>query len=765
MGHGREPVCALRSSPPERLHGARLEHRLPLRQGTVGPRVKTPAERDLAEPPLDLTSSISMRPALAAGVTSTVARGRTKCFRMIVESLLPWPVMRLTSTGGVQASASLSELLEMEAPTPERLSERFEISRLGSQAVLAERELPWRRALRGESFSDEEVWYDRPTGRSLLLLVRCRASAGEALLVFENVADQPFAIRLADLVASIGSALPSADEPSALAHGLLDEVAAAVRADAVFLVAHEGGERLRLVASVGLPEAFAQDDNLNLAASVMALAIETGDIQEVARIEDLPEGAFRGMHLLELGLHAVAAFPLSAGGERVGVLGLARRKPGKLSRIERRLLRGVAGACALGLRQARLRDAERREARRLRLLRDVAMDIEAAMPLRALLRRLVEQACELTRARYGALGVLDAEGTGLSDFIHVGVADKVAGDIGSLPHGRGLLGALIRDPRPSRVANIHADPRSVGFPAHHPAMTSFLGVPLLIGQKVFGNFYLCDKDGGAEFAEEDERMVRLFAAQSALAIAYAQQVERTQEAHREMDRLRSEFAAVIAHDLRNPVAAMTLLLDGLLAKREDGSVVVSVQQLQCLRRIGSRISRMSQDLLDVSRIELGRLSLERQSVSLEEATRALLLEIEPTLGQHPVTLDVEGCVPEVFVDPARLSQILTNLLDNAAKYSGAGLPIRVTLRPESGGAALAVEDRGPGIAASDLGRLFDRFFQAPRAREKNTGLGLGLYIVKGLMEAHGGSIAVESPPGQGSTFRLWFPAAQPAQAA
>ncbi|WP_437278793.1 GAF domain-containing sensor histidine kinase [Sorangium sp. So ce375] len=685
---------------------------------------------------------------------------------MIVESLLPWPVMRLASTGEVQASASLSELLEMESPTPERLSERFEISRLGSQAVLAENESPWRRALRGESFSDEEVWYDRRTDRRLLLLVRCRASAGEALLAFENVADEPFAVRLADLVASIGSALPSADEPSALAHGLLDEVAAAVRADAVILIATERGERLRLVASVGLPEAFVQDSNLNLANSVMALAAETGDIQEVARIEELPASAFRGtLRLLELGFHAMAAFPLSAGGERVGVLGLAWRQPGKLSPIERRLLRGVAGACALGLRQARLREAERREARRLRLLRDVAMDIEAAMPLDALLRRLVEQACELTRARYGALGVLDAEGTGLSDFVHVGVPEQVADHIGSLPQGRGLLGALIRDARPRRVAKIHADPRSVGFPAHHPAMTSFLGVPLLIGKKVFGNFYLCDKDGGAEFTEEDERMVRLFAAQSALAIAYAQQVARTQEAHREMDRLRSEFAAVIAHDLRNPVAAMTLLLDALLARREGASVVVSVQQLQCLRRIGSRISRMAQDLLDVSRIELGRLSLERQRVSLEEATRALLTEIEPTLGQHPVTLHVEGRVPEVFVDPARVSQILTNLLDNAAKYADAGSPIRVTLRPEGGGAALTVEDRGPGISAADLGRLFDRFFQAPRAREKNTGLGLGLYIVKGLMEAHGGTIAVESTPGQGSSFRLWFPAAQPAQAA
>ncbi|MDI1446816.1 GAF domain-containing protein [Polyangium sp. 6x1] len=683
---------------------------------------------------------------------------------MVVDAVLPWPVMKLAATGEVVASASLGELLGIESPTPERLSERFEISRLGSLAVLAEEELPWRRALRGESFGDEEVWYDRKTARRLLLYVRCRASAGEALLAFENVADAPFAIRLADLVASIGAALLSTDEPSTLAHGLLDEVAAAIRADAVFLVATSRGERLRLVASVGVPDSFAHMYSANLANTVVALAAETGDIQEVPCIDKLPEGVFYGpLRLNELGLHAVVAFPLNAGGELVGVLGVARRQPGKLDPLERRLLRGVAGACALGLRQARQREAERREARRLRLLRDVAMAIESAMPLRELLRRLVEQACELTRARYGALGVLDATGTGLSDFVYVGVSEQVARDIGNLPQGRGLLGALIHDPRPCRVADIHADPRSSGFPAHHPAMTSFLGVPLILGQKVFGNFYLCDKDGGAEFTEEDERMVRLFAAQSALAIAYAQQFESAQEAHREMVRLRNEFAAVIAHDLRNPVAAMTLLLDTLLAKADGDSVLVSVQHLQRLRRMSSRISRMTQDLLDVSRIELGRLSLDRAPMSLEEATRSLLAEIEPTFGTHPVTLHVEGSLPEVFVDPARLAQILTNLLDNAVKYSDAGAPIRVTLRPEAGGAAVTIEDRGHGIAAEDLGRLFDRFFQASRAREKNTGLGLGLYITKGLMEAHGGTITVESTLGQGSTFRLWFPAAEPTQ--
>src|SRR5688572_32908906 len=119
----------------------------------------------------------------------------------------------------------------------------------------------------------------------------------------------------------------------------------------------------------------------------------------------------------------------------------------------------------------------------------------------------------------------------------------VADRSGHVTEGRGLVGELIREPRPIRVADIVKDPPSVGFPAHHPPMTSFLGVPLLIGREVFGNFYLCDKDGGVAFTEDDERLVQLFAAQSSLAIAYARQLAAAEEARARLARLRGEFEA------------------------------------------------------------------------------------------------------------------------------------------------------------------------------------------------------------------------------
>jgi signal transduction histidine kinase len=112
----------------------------------------------------------------------------------------------------------------------------------------------------------------------------------------------------------------------------------------------------------------------------------------------------------------------------------------------------------------------------------------------------------------------------------------------------------------------------------------------------------------------------------------------------------------------------------------------------------------------------------------------------------------------VLADPRRVDQIVTNLVENASKYASEGTPIRITVAAADGGVALSVHDEGPGIASEELPRLFDRYFQTRRARAKRRGLGLGLFIAKGLVEAHGGTITVESVPGEGSTFRIWLPA-------
>jgi PAS domain S-box-containing protein len=229
---------------------------------------------------------------------------------------------------------------------------------------------------------------------------------------------------------------------------------------------------------------------------------------------------------------------------------------------------------------------------------------------------------------------------------------------------------------------------------------------------------------------------------------------------KELERLREEFAAIVAHDLRNPIAAIRATADIVLMRAGDGDTLqVTRSGVERVRHAAVRLDDMVKDLMDASRIEAGRLALAATPVDAAEAVTALVAQIRPTLGAHPVELETESA--QISVDPLRLDQILTNVVENAAKYSPEQAPITVRVRRRDSGVAISVADRGCGIPREELPLLFDRFYQAQRARAMKKGLGLGLYITKGLVEAHGGRITVDSELGKGSTFEVWLPLASP----
>ncbi len=169
---------------------------------------------------------------------------------------------------------------------------------------------------------------------------------------------------------------------------------------------------------------------------------------------------------------------------------------------------------------------------RLRSLLDAVVGISTDLELRSTLQRIVEAACALAGARYGALGVLSADRTGLADFITHGIDPAAHAKIGDLPHGRGVLGVLITDPRPVRLPDITEHPDSYGFPPHHPPMHSFLGVPVRTRDQVFGNLYLAEKQGADEFSEDDEEIVVALAAAAGVAIDNARLYELAQRRER-----------------------------------------------------------------------------------------------------------------------------------------------------------------------------------------------------------------------------------------
>ncbi len=162
---------------------------------------------------------------------------------------------------------------------------------------------------------------------------------------------------------------------------------------------------------------------------------------------------------------------------------------------------------------------------RTRALVEAGIALASELSLDVVLQKLVDTAAELTGARYAALGVIDLAGHGLERFVTAGVDEETVARIGHPPQGHGILGLIIRDARPLRLHDLHDDPHSAGFPAHHPEMTTFLGLPVMLRGVAYGNLYLTEKEGGGDFTAEDEELTGLLAAQAAVAIENARLYE------------------------------------------------------------------------------------------------------------------------------------------------------------------------------------------------------------------------------------------------
>ncbi len=222
----------------------------------------------------------------------------------------------------------------------------------------------------------------------------------------------------------------------------------------------------------------------------------------------------------------------------------------------------------------------------------LALSSELSLPI--VLQRIVDLAVQLTDARYGALGIIDSDRRGLKQFVTTGISARERKAIGPLPQGRGVLGVLIDDALMLRLADISQHPRSVGFPAHHPPMKSFLGSPVVALGRVFGNIYLTEKRSGAEFTHDDESSLKILATQAGVAIANAWLYEEAQRRERNLDALRAISNAILAGT--DPQSVLTLiasrarqLLDAdassIVSSQGDGSLVVTAADGTGARRL------------------------------------------------------------------------------------------------------------------------------------------------------------------------------------
>ncbi|HUL57879.1 MAG TPA: ATP-binding protein [Anaeromyxobacteraceae bacterium] len=292
--------------------------------------------------------------------------------------------------------------------------------------------------------------------------------------------------------------------------------------------------------------------------------------------------------------------------------------------------------------------------------------------------------------------------------------------------------------------------------AYLDGVTSMLIVPLALRREVFGHITLMRDGGGAPYTAEDEALLQDLAHRAAQAIENA----RLYGEARAAVAARDEFLSIASHELRTPLTALKLALENMrrvaspeaIAKLPPAYVH---RVLDTAERQGQRLEKLVTALLDVSRIHMGRLELEFEEVDLAAVVAESVSQLEDEAAQAGSSIEVKGAAVRGEWDRLRVGQIVTNLLSNAVKY-GAGKPVDVEFTGDGERARIVVRDRGIGIAATDQRQIFERFERAVSSRNYG-GLGLGLYIVRRIVEAHGGTIRVESEPGEGAAFFVDLP--------
>jgi len=283
---------------------------------------------------------------------------------------------------------------------------------------------------------------------------------------------------------------------------------------------------------------------------------------------------------------------------------------------------------------------------------------------------------------------------------------------------------------------------------------SMLVVPLTLGERSFGALTLLALNGRPAYGPEARLLAEKFASHASLALENARLYREARRATEGRD----QVLGVVSHDLRNPISAIAMCASAL-RDSWPGDAGERENLLTTIVQSTDWMNRLIQDLLDVASIEAGRLSLERHRESassiVDKALR--MFEVEASGRRIQLTSELSPELPILNVDASRIVQVLGNLLRNALKFTPDGGRITVRAALRGGSVVFAVADNGPGIPVADQPRVFDRYWHSRRSANKR-GTGLGLSIAKGIIEAHGGRMWLESTPGHGSTFFFSIPA-------
>ena len=423
-------------------------------------------------------------------------------------------------------------------------------------------------------------------------------------------------------------------------------------------------------------------------------------------------------------------------------------------------LRGVVRVHQAEIEANRADIELRKYAQQMRAVAMAAIEMNSTLSVDAMLQATTENARRILNARYAETR-LTVEANQSSDALESQQAMWRASAPSEGPQELTSWADATRDEMPGITPEILAllakNPDAVGMPSSgfHVPTTLTADLAGRDGRKL-GTIQLWDKKEQNDFDEADEAILTQLAQLASVALENARLYKGEQDAKRARD----DLVAIVSHDLRNPIhtihMAASFLLD--IAPANDRRLQAR-RQLEVIQRSATRANRLIQDLLDVAKIQAGGLAVDPVAVDVKSLVHEAVEYATPlaSAAQIKVECEVPDPSPMVSSDRERVLQVFANLMGNAIKFTPKGGEIRILASSENSEIRFVVADSGPGIPAEHLNHVFDRYWQAKSTAKLGTGLGLS--IAKGIVEAHGGRIWVESPPNRGAQFNFTLPAA------
>jgi signal transduction histidine kinase len=402
-------------------------------------------------------------------------------------------------------------------------------------------------------------------------------------------------------------------------------------------------------------------------------------------------------------------------------------------------------------------------------LYDISLGINAVTTVGTLLKMVAREVTVLLSLPWASIVLFNQQGE-VTHCVTIGMPDEYRYNFGPRIREGGFTESLARGKGPIVVRSVPNDKRSaVGeFPAAS-GVRSFIGAPLSTGQHVIGVFYVGDlADRG--FEENHARLLTIMCDQLSIAIAKSKLYESIQQKMqgyekqlkelKKVNHLKSEYVSHVSHELRTPLTSIKAYMETLETHIDDPKFDKRRKFIGIVSQETERLIRIVNDILDVSNIEFGQRPLQLTGFSLDELVSGVVSVLQPTLRDKKINIETilpEG-LPKVHADKDLITQVFVNLINNAIKYSPPDTTIRVRPVERAVDVAISIEDEGIGIPASQVDKIFDKYFRVKSEQSRHfDGVGLGLAIVKNIIEQHNGTISVASEENIGSTFTFTIP--------